>query len=64
MKEVTRFTDGDHEVMLEQHDPGLFRVTYGLQVRDDLGYTDAAHEFGTCVFHSLACAGKLDNTGD
>ena len=48
-------------VKVEQYGGGLFRVTYGLQVKRGLTYADAAKEFGECVFHALACDGKLDN---
>lgn len=59
---VHEFKDGDYNVKLEQSDKtGLFKVTYGLQKTRDLTQRDAAHHFGECVFHSLACAGKLDN---
>lgn len=42
---------------------GHFRVTYGLQVKDGLTYAQAAHELGECIFHWLACEGKLGNDG-
>lgn len=48
-------------VTVEQNSRGLFRVTYGQQVKDGLNYAAAASEFGLCVFHALACDGKLDN---
>jgi hypothetical protein len=59
---VTTFTDGDIPVLLEQDEKNgqRFRVTYGAQVRSGLSYAQAAKEYGECVFHSLACAGKLD----
>lgn len=50
-------------VKVEQHrgHKALFKVTYGLQVRDNLTYLSAATEFGLCMFHALACEGKMDN---
>jgi len=48
-------------VKVEQTGIDRFTVTYGLQVRKGLSYCDAAREFGECVFHALACDGKLDN---
>lgn len=53
-------------IKVEQHEDRtkLFRVTYGKEVTDDLDYQQAANEFGLCVFHSLACEGKLDNAVD
>jgi hypothetical protein len=63
MKLVIEIKDGvDTPVKLEQAATGQFRVTYGKQVKTRLGYFDAVREFGACVFHSLACAGKLDNS--
>jgi hypothetical protein len=51
-------------VKIEQRgENGLFRITYGKQVRENLTYADACHEFGECVFHALACDGKLGNNG-
>lgn len=51
-------------ISIEQRgENGLFRVTYGLQVKRDLTYAEAAREFGYCVFHALACDGKLGNDG-
>lgn len=47
-------------VKVEQNARGRFRVTYGQQVKRDLGYEAAAKEFGLCVFHALACAGKIE----
>lgn len=61
MKTVHTFADGDHPVTLEQRADGRFRVTYGMQSKDGLEYVVAAHEFGECVFHSLACANKLED---
>lgn len=48
-------------VKVEQTGVDRFTVTYGLQIRRGLNYTQAAHEFGECVFHALACDGLLDN---
>lgn len=61
MRTVQIFEDGDYPVKLEQRSAGSFRVTYGAEVHDHLDYAEAAREYGECVFHSLACAGKLDN---
>lgn len=62
MQTVTTFTQGDIDVLLEQRADGTFRVTYGHEVHDQLSYVEAAKEFGECVFHSLACVGKLDTS--
>lgn len=53
----------DCPVELTQQGKNRFTVTYGNQVRRDLGYADAASELGACLMHSAACAGKI-NTGD
>jgi hypothetical protein len=51
-------------VKIEQRgENGLFRITYGKQVKENLTYADACHEFGECVFHALACDGKIGNNG-
>lgn len=65
MKTCAVFLDGSDapaqlDVMLEQRANGRFRVTYGLQVSDDLDYTAACWEIGCCLMHSLACNSKLD----
>jgi hypothetical protein len=53
-------------IKIEQHEDtrALFRVSYGAQVRDNLTYIEAAKEYGLCVFHALACEGKLTNDGE
>lgn len=60
MRVVHEFSDGDYPVKLEVSSKGKFRVTYGAQVCGNLDYAAAAYEYGTCVFHSLCCAGKMD----
>lgn len=59
--ELSQFGYKDKGLVLEQYANGLFRVSYGLQVTDDLTYNEAAQEFGYCLFHALACDGQLDN---
>ena len=51
------------DITIEQHETktGLFRITYGLEIKDNLTYVEAAEEFGLCVFHALACNSKLNN---
>lgn len=53
-------------IKVEQHGErkALFKVTYGMQVSDNLPYSRAASEFGLCMFHALACEGKLNNGGE
>lgn len=61
MRLIHEFTDGDFSVKLFQNGKDKFTVQYGLQSEGGLNYASAAHRYGECVFHSLACAGKLDN---
>lgn len=49
-------------VKVEQNGVDRFTVTYGMQVKKNLNYVQAAHEFGECVFHALACDSLLDNS--
>lgn len=42
-----------------QNSKGFFRVNYGLQESSGLSYAQAAAELGKCIFHALACEGKL-----
>lgn len=48
-------------IKLHQKATGLFAVTYGLQLKSDLDYAQAAAELGSCIMHALACESKLDN---
>lgn len=63
MRTIHTFTDGDVPVELKQsarkRGRWQFTVVYGKQVRSGLSYAEAVGEYGKCVFHSLACAGKL-----
>lgn len=61
MKVVHIFSSGDAIVTVSQHPSGKLRIVYGEEVHDGLDYGRAAEVFGVCVFHSLACAGKLSN---
>ena len=53
--------EGAHDVTLEQTATDSFIVTYGLRVRRNLGYADAAKELGICIMHQLACEGLFDD---
>lgn len=64
MDTIHTFTDGDIPVVLKQGEAGRFEVHYGAHDVCDLPYGRAAAEYGECVFHSLACASKLDNSED
>jgi len=56
----------DSLITLEQKDTesALFVVTYGLQRKTNLTYSQAAKELGDCIFHHLACESVLDNGGE
>ena len=55
------YTDGDYPVQLYQIGFDRFIVQYGKQVKRTMSYAEAGVEFGLCVMHSAACAGKLDS---
>lgn len=58
---IHTFVDGDHLVRVTQEGPDNFTVAYGQdRPRYNLNYDEAAKMYGLCVFHSLACAGKLE----
>lgn len=61
MKTCIELKELEYPVKVEQRGKDNFTVTYHLQVRKNLTYAEAAHEFGECVFHALACGGLLDN---
>ena len=55
------FENGAWPIHLDQQGKDRFTVVYGLQVKKDLNYGEAASELGSCIMHALACEGKLDN---
>jgi hypothetical protein len=55
------YTAGDYPVRLFQTGFDRFTVEYGKQVKRTMSYAEAGAEFGLCIMHSAACAGKLDN---
>lgn len=55
------YTSGDYPVRLFQTGFDRFIVEYGDQVKRTMTYAEAGAEFGLCIMHSAACAGKLDN---
>ena len=60
-KIIHSILDTAYPIELSQRGPDDFCVIYGKQVKATLTYAEAAHEFGECLFHALACDGKLDN---
>lgn len=64
MPKITRcytFENGAFPIHLDQQGKDRFTVVYGLQVKKDLDYGEAAMELGSCIMHALACEGELDN---
>lgn len=49
------------DIELIQNGRDKFTVKYGLQVKKNLCYEEAASELGACIMHSLACFNELDN---
>lgn len=47
----------------EENQRGLFRVTYGLQVKEGLTYGMTCLELGKSVLHHLAREGIVNNEG-
>lgn len=56
----TETVENQYPVALYQRSNGNYRVTYGAEVNDNLDYIKAAEHYGYCLFHALACAGKLE----
>jgi hypothetical protein len=54
----------DLDIELIQTGGDRFTVRYFKQIETGLDYVTAAHRYGECVFHALACDGKLDNEED
>lgn len=52
-------------IQLDQDESGrkLFTVTYGLQRKSGLTYSQACRELGEVILHSLCCDGKASNEG-
>lgn len=50
-------------ITLQQRADKKFRVTYGMQVEDNLTYVQAAAKLGQAIMHALACDSLLDNEG-
>lgn len=61
--EITDPAQVGFPVRLYQSETGKFSVLYGSEMHDDLSYEDAAREFGLCLFHALACVGRINNGG-
>lgn len=56
---VHKVTTLDSQIILEQTSLTTFAVVYGSQLKQNLNYVQAAHEFGECLMHSAVCAGRI-----
>jgi len=65
MKTCIVLSDLAYPIVLKQSETGnkLFTVSYGTRVKRGMTYSEACMDFGTAVFHALACESKLDNEG-
>jgi hypothetical protein len=57
----TCFAINDANIKLEQIGRDNFTVTYGLQIKRRLTYSQAATELGCVIMHDAACRSALDN---
>jgi hypothetical protein len=63
MSECIKMNIAGFDLVLSQDDDtGMFTVDYGAEHKPELDYETAATEFGTSLFHALACEGKLDSS--
>jgi len=63
-KQVWINKDADIIVSQYQNKSGLFCVAYGLQVDDNLTYSQACKSIGEALLHHLACEGIVNNDGE
>jgi hypothetical protein len=58
---LVRLDDG-HQWPIELRAQAAHRysVQYGQQLKSNLGWKEAAEEFGYCLFHRLECDGLID----
>ena len=59
--EITDPSQVGFPVRLYQSKTGKFSVLYGSERHNDLEYGEAARQFGLCLFHALACVGRIEN---
>lgn len=59
--EITDPAQVGFPVRLYQARNGKFSVLYGSEMHDGLEYGEAARQFGLCLFHALACVGRINN---
>jgi len=59
--EITDPAQVGFPVRLYQARNGKFSVRYGSEMHDELEYGEAARQLGLCLFHALACVGRINN---
>lgn len=52
---------GSQMIELRQQGRDRFSVRYGLELKERLTYSEAAHQLGACIMHDAACESRLDN---
>ncbi len=57
---VTKVTTFDHDVTLKSFANGTFAVVYGKQVTKCEDFNSASLELGSCIIHSMQCAGLIE----
>lgn len=63
MKRKTVSIKGEGEsfaITLTQTGVDRYTVKYGIQVKENLTYAQAAKEIGYCFMHALACEGVIE----
>jgi len=51
----------DNSVELTSFKNGKFAVKYGKQYTSNLNHYEASLELGSCIMHSLQCAGNMED---
>lgn len=57
---TTQVTEFDYPVIVKSKNDGTFTIVYGLEKTECKTFNAAAAELGSCILHSMACAGKLE----
>ncbi len=58
---IHEVTNLDYDVILVQTGKDSFSVRYGLQIKNNLSYLEAATEYGLCILHSASCSGLIND---
>jgi hypothetical protein len=57
-------TPGQCDAILEEHDDGTFKVTYGRDISARCSYEQAAALLGGAIMHAAMCAGLIGEQMD